>query len=72
MVPSLLINSSTMVICLYDCTSDILLLTVLVQLVDLDETPPKISYMVVVVNDSSQVIAYSYIYLVAILLHFIS
>ena len=43
MVPSLLINSSTIVVCLYDCTSDILLLTEQVQFVDLDETPPKMN-----------------------------
>lgn len=43
MVPSVLINSSTVLICLYDCTSDILLLTEQVQLVDLDEIPPKMN-----------------------------
>ena len=47
MVPSVLINSSIILICLYDCVSDLLLITSQVQLVNFNETPLVVNVPVV-------------------------
>lgn len=43
MVPSLLINSSSMQICLFDCVNDLLLITGKIQLVDFNQLAPVIN-----------------------------
>ena len=43
MVPSVLINSSMIQICIYDCVDDILLITSEIQFVNLDQAPPVLN-----------------------------